>query len=208
MGGKGWRKLSAEQVDEIVRRSLAGEGTTSLAEAFGASVVTIRRALRESGVEAKPGKGIPIKWGDETVKELGRRWVEGEASTSELAAEMGVSISGLYSTLRKAGFAAPGRSYAPRIGRRVTEQGYVVVRVDDDDPMVSMRTKSEYIPEHRLVMARHLGRPLEPFEYVHHRDGDRANNALANLQLVLSQPKGAAPRCRCCQSMDIEWVAI
>jgi SWI/SNF-related matrix-associated actin-dependent regulator of chromatin subfamily A-like protein 1 len=40
------------------------------------------------------------------------------------------------------------------------------------------------IPEHRLVMATHLGRHLTAEEVVHHRDGDRANNRLENLELM------------------------
>ena len=36
---------------------------------------------------------------------------------------------------------------------------------------------------HRLVMEKHLGRQLLPGETVHHRDGDRKNNDLTNLEL-------------------------
>jgi len=77
-------------------------------------------------------------------------------------------------------------------GRYQRKEGYIYVRIYDTSPYFSMVKKrpnahSGYVLEHRLVMAQHLGRPLEPWEIVHHRPpGIKDDNRIENLKLLLS----------------------
>jgi hypothetical protein len=38
--------------------------------------------------------------------------------------------------------------------------------------------------EHRVIMEKHIGRRLEPWEVVHHRDENPSNNDLSNLEIM------------------------
>lgn len=57
------------------------------------------------------------------------------------------------------------------------KRGYRWLYVSENGRRVARR-------EHRVLMERHLGRKLEPWELVHHKDGNPQNNAIENLELV------------------------
>lgn len=65
-------------------------------------------------------------------------------------------------------------------GRRLSNYGYWLVY----KPEHPNARPNGYIFEHRLIMSEVLGRPLEDWEHVHHKDGNKQNNNVENLMLV------------------------
>lgn len=59
--------------------------------------------------------------------------------------------------------------------------------VREYNPFHPFGSRRGLVLQHRLVVERNLGRLLRPEEIVHHRDGNRSNNLLPNLELMASQ---------------------
>lgn len=75
-------------------------------------------------------------------------------------------------------------------GSKVLKTGYVYVYVEPDSefsPMVANGVGTGYVAEHRLVMARKLGRCLDKNETVHHKNGIKSDNSPENLELWASK---------------------
>ena len=66
-------------------------------------------------------------------------------------------------------------------GRMISTHGYVLVRAQGHPKAYS---HGHYMQEHILVMEKHIGRYLDNNEVVHHKDGNRQNNNIENLELM------------------------
>jgi lambda repressor-like predicted transcriptional regulator len=197
-------KLNESQGRGLRREYEAGASLETLARREGVGRVAIRNAVvRAGGVLRKEG-GWSKRPQSEIDAIIARRR-EG-VSQEVIASEFGATQSTISQILRRAGLATQHRKdTAWRPKPRLTREGYRMVFLDSADVLAAMANCNGYVMEHRLVMARDLGRPLLRSEQVHHIDGDRSNNAIENLQLRQgSHGNGAVHVCLDCGSVNVE----
>jgi len=86
------------------------------------------------------------------------------------------------------------RSCSWKGGRRKDNYGYIQIW-KPEHPNAKMKG---YIHEHRLVMSKHLGRPLTNKEFVHHRNGIKDDNRFENLELMTKKIHRGIVECPYC----------
>lgn len=218
------KKTTPEEQDRIVKMYTVEKMSQSqIAKAVGFTPSGVALLLHRHGIRSRDYGGLggnrKYRLTDEQVRQMVEMY-QGGASCETIAEDLGVpwlvvnrrlKQSGVQ--LRPAGFRKGADHHAWVGGRVMTAGGYVLVQVQPDDPFFSMAVKkaegAPYVLEHRLVMARHLGRVLDRHETVHHIDGDRTNNQIENLQLRQGRHgNGVVFRCLDCGSCNIESLPI
>ena len=191
-----------EQIAGIIQMANNGKTRLEIAEQFEIGHSRVCAILNEHGVKLEKVKGNA---NPEKIKQICDMFKSGKTVT-EIAEFFGYSgTGGVCNILIKHGLRSRKPNQNRPDGKYLDTQGYLWVRVLDDDPLICMRTKKGVISEHRYVMARSLGRPLTNNEEVHHKNGNREDNRIENLQLMKGKHgKGFAIHCADCSSLDID----
>jgi len=188
-GDKGYRyRLRPETETEIARRYALHEPTSRIGSDFGIPSSTVRKIAVRHGLTVNPRGQQYRNFTPEEIDEMARLWSDG-MSQHAIGGRFGAQQTVISRVLLHAGFQKQTRHARKenhafwKGGRTRHPNGYWQVAVAHDDSMAAMRNRAGYVLEHRLVMARALGRPLTTHETVHHINGDKADNRVENLQL-------------------------
>lgn len=128
---------------------------------------------------------FPAKLRQQLEAQLPRLIEEEKLPHHKAASALGVSEDWVQRACKRLGLQTqrtgprPGEKHPDWRGGAIEIKGYRFVYCPDH-PSVRY---GRYVAEHRLVMEQTLGRFLQPTEVVHHRDGNKLNNAPENLEL-------------------------
>lgn len=187
-GLKEWRlKITRFRGQEKQIREMYEQGATydMLSQHFGtASVYAFKHAIRRAGGKLRDNPVPTLKNGELTlIKQMNAAGI----GQTGISLALNRSQSFISRQMRRNGIQTltmSGENHGQwKGGRWIDNNGYVRVWLDDNDILACMANGDGYVLEHRLALARKLGRPLLSTETVHHIDGDRLNNTPDNLQI-------------------------
>ena len=208
------RHLQPNELENIKNMYLQGEQPERIATQYGIHKNTVYDVLGRLGVPLRKKRRDYLS--DEEKVKIARLYASGQ-SFEQIAQQLKLSWRTVNKYAKKvgvrprpAGFQTGEGHHAWKGGRVETAEGYILVQLTPEHPyyeMAQVKTSgpNRYVLEHRLVMAQKLGRSLREDETVHHKDGNKKNNSVKNLQLRQgNHGKGSCFRCSDCGSYNVE----
>lgn len=190
----------------------AGRTMAELAKKYSCNARTVSTAIKRAGGTLRP-LGRPSLWDEHSTAQVIVEYRAGR-DVREIAADLGVDYQAVRAKLKRERV----MPISPRLkrashgswrGGRITTEGYVYIKPADEDLTYCRPNSNGYVAEHRLVVAKALGRKLLPTETVHHKNGVRGDNRLENLQLRQgNHGKGSSWACADCGSHNLTPVEI
>lgn len=117
---------------------------------------------------------------------LKEKYEKEHKSFSQIAKEVGCSIATIQNMVKKFGIKSrPARPYSGKynwkyIGGSINKNGYKQTYIENG-------RRGKYRAEHLLAVEKKLKRKLKKEERVHHKDGNKHNNKIKNLQLFKNE---------------------
>jgi hypothetical protein len=123
-------------------------------------------------------KGRPQTLTEEHKQNI-RKAMIGHRVSDETRKKMSIAQKGLH---------VGNKSASWKGGRNKQKSGYILICLPSNDPYIGMTHGiHNCVPEHRYIMAKHIGRCLKSWEIVHHINKIRDDNRIENLQLLDSR---------------------
>lgn len=194
-------KLTPKAELEVVRRYASGENCAKIASRFNLDPSGISKLVRKHGGALRQKPRTYLR--PEQRAAVLAAYEDRDLST-DIAARFDITIGMIPRIVRELGGTVRplGRQFGGSV--RMTKDGYRAVAIQANHPFASMRYETGFVLEHRLVMAKQLGRPLLASETVHHKNGVRHDNRIANLQLRQgAHGRGVVLCCAKCGSLEL-----
>ena len=177
------RQLVESRLDEVISLRAQGRSAKEIGALFGVPSYIVQTVFQVQKLPA-PKKGIPLDK-EPLVREM---YLSGVLPRT-IAGSLGLPVKKVRCFVAKnIREKMPNLPKIPLFGqnnpawnggKKRFRKGYAYVPNGELDA----RGRTLYVPEHRLLMERHLGRKLLKTEVVHHTNGDRTDNRIENLMI-------------------------
>lgn len=203
--------VRGEDAEKVIADYKLGMSWKALKEKYSFGQHSMKEAVKRNGVKLRDHGGQRRRIYKHEEEEIVRLYVEEGFSQMQIGAKLKCQQTVVSRIL-----ISNGINYKEKLkgekhhswegGRCRHPSGYWVVK---DYSFPEMTPRSGYVLEHRLEMAKYLGRALTKYEQVHHIDGNKENNNIENLQLVIgAHGNGGVYCCADCGSKKIKPVEL